>query len=94
MRQRRDYWNPYVGGVLLGVVLFASFVMTGHGLGASGGVGRVAIAAEKAVAPEAVNQSATRAAWAGGDQNPLDHWLVLLWVAGLPNAMFVLLPRA
>ena len=76
MNQRRDYWNPYVGGVILGIVLFGSFLLTGHGLGASGGVGRVAIAAEKAVLPDAVDRSATRAAWAGGDKNPLDHWLV------------------
>ena len=32
-------WNPYLGGVGLGIVLFSSFLVTGHGLGASGGLG-------------------------------------------------------
>ena len=36
-RERKPYWNAYVGGVVLGVVLFASFFLTGQGLGASGG---------------------------------------------------------
>jgi uncharacterized membrane protein YedE/YeeE len=72
----RVYWNPYVGGVVLGVVLFLAFVLTGNGLGASGGVARVVLAAEKAVVPEHVDRSATLAAWAGGTRNPLDHWLV------------------
>jgi len=73
----RPYWNPYVGGVALGVVLFLAFVLTGSGLGASGGVARVVLAAEKTVAPSAVDTSAIRASWAGGERNPLDHPLVL-----------------
>ena len=42
---RRDYWNPYVGGVVLGIVLFLSFLLTGNGLGASGGVARIVLGA-------------------------------------------------
>lgn len=76
-RPRRDYWSPYVGGVVLGVVLFLAFALTGTGLGASGGVARLVLAGEKAVLPQHVDTSATRAAWAGGSTNPLDHPLVL-----------------
>ena len=76
MKQPRPYWNPYVGGVLLGVVRFLSFVLTSHGLGASGGIARVVLAAEKLVAADHVNQSATLASWAGGEKNPLDSWLI------------------
>jgi uncharacterized protein len=32
----RKFWNPYVAGFALGLVLLASFVLTGRGLGASG----------------------------------------------------------
>ena len=73
---RKPYWNPYVGGVILGVVLFLSFVLTGHGLGASGGVARVVVAVEKNISPEHVNQSAVHAALGGGAKNPLDDWVV------------------
>ena len=30
------YWNPLIAGILLGIVLLATFVITGHGLGATG----------------------------------------------------------
>jgi hypothetical protein len=70
------YWNPYVGGVALGVVLFLSFFLTGHGLGASGGVARVVLAGEKVVAPQHVDRTAVLAQWGGGTTNPLDSWVV------------------
>lgn len=73
---RRPYWNPYFGGVVLGCVLFLSFLLTGHGLGASGGIARIVLFFEKLVAPEHVDRSATLAEWAGGERNPLDHWLI------------------
>ena len=71
------YWNAYVGGAVLGTVLFASFVLTGHGLGASGGIARVVVAAEKAVVPDHVDRTALLAEMAGGSKNPLDAWVVL-----------------
>lgn len=70
------YWNPYVGGLVLGVVLFATFVLTGHGLGASGGIARVVVAGEKVVAPDHVDRTALLAEMAGGTRNPLDAWVV------------------
>lgn len=76
MKERRPYWNAYVGGLVLGVVLFLSFVLTSHGLGASGGVARAVLAAEKVVASDHVDRSATLASWAGGAKNPLDSWLI------------------
>ncbi len=73
---RKPYANPYVAGLVLGLVLFASFVLTGHGLGASGGVARTVVAVEKQIAPEHVNASAVHAALGGGEKNPLDDWVV------------------
>lgn len=77
-----NYWNPYIAGVLLGVVLFLSFFITGHGLGSSGGVNRIAVAVQDLVAPEYVDSVPYTARMAGGDRDPLDHWIV--WeVAGI-----------
>jgi hypothetical protein len=73
---RTPYWNPYLGGVALGVVLFLSFVLSGHGLGASGGIHRIATAFVDLVAPLHVDQTYDLAALAGGERSPLDHWLV------------------
>jgi len=88
LSERLSYWNPYVGGVLLGILLFLSFFVTGHGLGASGGVNRVAVAVEDLVIPEHVDKTPYIAAMAGGDTDPLDHWIV--WeVAGMLMGGFV-----
>lgn len=40
----RPYLNPYVGGALLGILLFLAFFITGGGLGASGGLNHVQVA--------------------------------------------------
>jgi uncharacterized membrane protein YedE/YeeE len=88
LSEKLRYWNPYVGGALLGVLLFLSFFVTGHGLGASGGVNRVAVAVEDLVIPEHVDKTPYIAAMAGGDTDPLDHWIV--WeVAGMLIGGFV-----
>jgi uncharacterized membrane protein YedE/YeeE len=36
MSEQKPFWDPYVAGIALGLVLLASFVLTGRGLGASG----------------------------------------------------------
>ena len=74
----RGYINPYLGGSLLGVVLFLAFVTTGGGLGASGGFDRLQLAVVDAVAPGHVDRTAYFARTAGGSRNPLDHPLVFL----------------
>jgi uncharacterized membrane protein YedE/YeeE len=80
--EKTQYWNPYVGGILLGILLFFSFFLAGHGLGASGGVNRIAVAVEDLVVPEHVDKTPYIAKMAGGDRDPLAHWLV--WeVAGI-----------
>jgi uncharacterized membrane protein YedE/YeeE len=70
------YWNPYLAGVLLGGVLYLSFLVTGHGLGASGGLARGVTAAMKTVAPGTVDGKAFFAGLGGGDKSVLSHWLV------------------
>ena len=72
----RAYTQPYVAGTALGIVLYLSYLLTGHGLGASGGIQRIAAAAVDTVAPDHVDRTPQWAALAGGDKNPLDHWLV------------------
>ena len=88
MQWRRDpsrFWNPYVAGVALGMVLFASLFLTGNGLGASGGVARVGAFLEHVVAPARVDRNPRLTPMAGGDNHPLDHrlvWMILGVVLG------------
>ena len=74
-RDPLKFWNPYLAGVALGLVLLGSFVVMGNGLGASGGSLRYGVAALGAVAPAAVEKAPGLArAWSQG--HPLDFWLV------------------
>ena len=74
----QPYANPYLGGVLLGLVLFASYFITGNGLGASGGLSRYAAFIEDLIAPGHVDQVPYLISMAGGQRNPLDSWIVIV----------------
>jgi len=37
---KETFWNPYIAGIALGLVLLSSFLVMGHGLGASGAATR------------------------------------------------------
>jgi uncharacterized membrane protein YedE/YeeE len=77
-RPTKGYWNPYIGGAMLGIVLFLSFFISGQGLGASGGLNRMLVYFEDLVAPEHVDRTPYLISMAGGDLNPLDSWIVML----------------
>ena len=74
----KKYMNPYLAGGLLGLVLFGAYFLTGTGLGASGGLSRLVVSAEDMVAPRHVDRVSYLVGMAGGELNPLDHWIVLV----------------
>lgn len=76
----KPYMNPYLAGTMLGVVLFLAFLITGSGLGASGGLNRLLVSVQNTVNPEHIDQVAYLLKMAGGDSNPLDSWIVFLTV--------------
>jgi uncharacterized membrane protein YedE/YeeE len=61
----------------LGVVLFLAFLLTGHGLGASGGFARVAAAVMNLVVPDQIRLNPYLSHYATA---PLQHWIVPLLV--------------
>lgn len=69
--------NPYLAGVLLGLVLLVTIVLTGRGLGASGAIKSVTVATVDAVAPAHTAASPFYAQYVGPDkESPLKAWLV------------------
>ena len=92
-REAKPYVHPYVGGILLGVLLFGSFFITGNGLGASGGLNRILVMVEAAIVPDHVDRVSYLAEMAGGERNALDSWVVFVtigvvvggFVSGLVN---------
>ncbi len=82
-RPTKPYVHPYLGGTLLGIVLFLAFFITGNGLGSSGGVNRIVVFIEDLVAPEHVDRTAYLLKMAGGGVNPLDDWIVFVTVGAV-----------
>lgn len=52
----KPYLSPYLAGLGLGLVLLASFLITGKGLGASGGFGRMGALFVERVAPQHIER--------------------------------------
>ena len=70
------YANPYLAGILLGIVLLLSFYLTGRGLGASGAMKSVVVSALDTVAPQHVEDSGFFAKYVRDGANPMKSWLV------------------
>ncbi len=75
--KRKPYMNPYLAGVMLGVVLLAAFFLTGRGLGASGAMKSVVVSSVAAVAPEHARESHFYSKYISGGKKPMKSWLVL-----------------
>lgn len=72
----KKYMNPYLAGVLLGLVLLMAFFFTGRGLGASGAVKSVVVASVDTIAPAHAEASEYYSKYAGEGKSPLKAWLV------------------
>lgn len=77
MKERsKTYWNPYLGGFLLGLLLLATFYVTGRGLGASGAIKNTVVATMSEISPEHLQKSEYLGRFSEGGQHPLHTWLV------------------
>lgn len=87
-RSPQNYANPYLAGFFLGLTLLASFLILGAGLGASGGLARIAAHLEGTIATQHTQASEYFGAWG---PNPLNYYLVLMLVGaflgGLVSAL-------
>ena len=70
----RPFWPPLVAGIVLGLVLLLTFVLTGHGLGATGFFTRLAAAGAAQAAPTTLGNSSYFAPLLDGGR-PLSSWI-------------------
>jgi uncharacterized membrane protein YedE/YeeE len=70
------YMNPYLAGVLLGLVLLAAFYLTGRGLGASGAMKSVVVTSVETVAPSHAEDSQFYSKYLTEGKSPMSSWLV------------------
>ena len=82
-RPEKPYVHPYLGGMVLGIVLFLSFFLTGNGLGSSGGTTRIVTFVQDQINPAHVDRTPYLLKMAGGDKNPLDDWIIPVFFGAL-----------
>lgn len=78
MKQPKPFWNPYVAGVALGLVLLLSFVVTGKGLGASGAVAHTQAAVLHSLNPTWAEENANIGGFFAPGHSPFDSWIVFV----------------
>ena len=75
--KKRGYINPYIGGVILGLVLLAANFVAGRGLGASGAIKSTVVTAWTALKPSSVDNSGFVKEYSAAHKgNPMKNWLV------------------
>ncbi len=72
----KPYSNPYLAGIGLGLVLLATFVIMGRGLGASGAFSASLAALVNTIDAEFAHNNAFYQSYLEGNSNPLRDWLV------------------
>lgn len=73
----KPYWNSYLSGIGLGIVLLLAYVIMGRGLGASGAFSSMVTVGVQTVAPEHVKSNEFYSEYIGdGSKSPLKDWLV------------------
>ncbi len=70
------YWNPYLAGVLLGLVLIAANYVSGRGLGASGALKSGIVETVRAVAPKHAENAIFYQEYLSSHPKPMKSWLV------------------
>jgi len=90
MERSKRYFNPYFGGVMLGLVLlvtFITFYITGRGLGASGAAKSTVVAAVNRVAPTHAEESPYYSLFVSDEKHPMNNWLVFQVLGVLAGAL-------
>jgi uncharacterized protein len=73
----RKYWNPYFGGIMLGLLVLAANFISGRGLGSSGAIKSVVVAGVEKVAPAHFEKAAVYKEYTESHgKSPLKSWLV------------------
>ena len=76
MMKRKPYMNPYLAGILLGLVLLGAMVLSGRGLGASGGIKYCVVSIVGVVSPDHVEGADYYSNYYQDGRRPFQNWLV------------------
>ncbi len=89
--QKNRYWNPYLGGFLLGTVLFFSYAIASQGIGISGAFARVTAQLSYLISPSFAKHNAYTGHYLYTG-NALANWIVVetvgVFIGGYISAAF------
>lgn len=74
--KKSKHINPYLGGVLLGLIILATFYITGRGLGASGAIKSIVVTTVDQIAPSHAEASPYYSRFISDEHSPMSNWLV------------------
>jgi uncharacterized membrane protein YedE/YeeE len=80
VKTEKPFWNPYLAGIVLGLVLLASFVLTGRGLGASGTFKHLGAVLLHAASPTWAEDNGNIGPFFSPTRSSLNDWIVWLSV--------------
>lgn len=81
-RELQPYWNPYVVGLGIGLLIILSFLVTGRGLGAIGAFNGILASLVHSIAPDFALSKPTLSTYVSGVEHPLKDW-VIIEIAGV-----------
>jgi hypothetical protein len=82
----KRYADPYLNGFLLGIILLATFYITGRGLGASGAIKSTVVTAVVTIAEKHAAESTYYSQFISDDSHPMSNWLVFELLGVLTGA--------
>lgn len=84
----KPLWDPYIAGVALGLVLLATFLLFGRGLGASGAMARITAVTTHLFAPGWVEANGHLGGYFAQGAHWWDDWLVFEVVGVVLGGLF------
>ena len=85
----KPYMNPYVAGVLLGLVLLVTIYITGRGLGASGAFKSIVVATAQTATPKHAEKAEFYKEYSEQHpEGPMHNWLVFEVIGVAIGAFF------
>lgn len=75
-KNRHIYWNPYFGGLVLGLIILFTFYITGRGPGASGAFKSTIVTVVDEVVPKHAENNVYYDRFIKKGDSPMNTWLV------------------
>ncbi len=92
VKNQPRYINPYLGGVLLGLLVLLTVYITGRGLGASGAIKSSVVTTAEIITPAKAKSNSYMNQFISDNHSPMYTWLVFeslgVFLGGLLSGIF------